>query len=215
MTIKLLVVGGETSKKEVTLRRPRTVVGRKKGCKIRIQSEAVSRIHCSLVTQGGRLTAKDLGSSNGTFVNGHPIKEQVLQAGDTLQIGPIKFQVQIIGSPTAGDRPAASEPEPTVSVPIDDDEVVFFETEEPAAAEAADELVKAEMIEEAKDADANVEFVTEGKSAAVPPSENIFVQDDDPAFNADDFVFPESVLDEGAGYRLADGSLPGQSKKKK
>jgi pSer/pThr/pTyr-binding forkhead associated (FHA) protein len=214
MTVKLLVVNDGTSKKEVTLRRPRTVVGRKKGCKIRIQSESVSRIHCSLVMAGGRLTAKDLGSSNGTFVNGHRIKEQVLQAGDTLQIGVIKFQVQIIGSPTAGERPATGEAEPTVAVPVDDDEVVFFETDEPATAAAADELIEAEMIEEAKDADANVEFVTEGKSAAVPPSENIFVQDDEPTFNAEDFEFPESILDEGA-YRLADRSQPSDPKKKK
>jgi len=214
MTVKLLVVSGHTSKKEVTLRRPRTVVGRKKGCKIRIQSESVSRIHCSLVTQGGRLTAKDLGSSNGTFVNGHKIKEQVLQAGDTLQIGVIKFQVQIIGSPAAGERPTAGEPEPTMAMSIDDDEVVFFETEEPEPAEGSDELIDAEVIEEAKDADANVEFVTEGKSAAVPPSENIFVQDDEPAFNADDFEFPDSILKEGA-YRLADGSQVDRSKKQK
>lgn len=214
MTVKLLVVSGETSKKEVTLRRPRTVVGRKKGCKIRIQSESVSRIHCSLITQGGRLTAKDLGSSNGTFVNGHRIKEQVLQAGDTLQIGVIKFQVQIIGSPTAVERPAKGEPEPTVAVSVDDDEVVFFETEEPEPVKGADELIEAKVIEEAKDADSKVEFVTEGKSAAVPPSENIFLQDDEPAFNADDFVFPDSVIDE-TGYRVADSARPGHSKKKK
>ena len=214
MVVKLLVVGGATSKKEVTLRRPRTVVGRKKGCKIRIQSESVSRIHCSLVTQGGRLTAKDLGSSNGTFVNGHRIKEQVLQAGDTLQIGPIKFQVQIIGAPTAGERAARGAAEPTVAVPIDDDEVVFFETDQPEPAAGSDEPIDAEMIDETVNADARVEPVTEGKSQPVPAAENIFVQDDEPAFNADDFVFPDSLLDEG-GYKLAERSQVDRSKKKK
>jgi pSer/pThr/pTyr-binding forkhead associated (FHA) protein len=213
MVVKLLVVGGDTSKKEVTLRRPRTVVGRKKGCKIRIQSEAVSRIHCSLVTQGGRLTAKDLGSSNGTFVNGHKIKEQVLQAGDKLQVGPITFQVQIIGAPTANERAARGAAEPTVAVPIDDDEVVFFESDQPEPTQDADEPIDAEVIDETVDADARAEPLTEGKSQPVPASENIFFQDDEPAFNADDFVFPESVIDE-AGYKLAERSKIDRSKKK-
>ena len=214
MTVKLLVVSGHTSKKEVTLRRPRTVVGRKKGCKIRIQSESVSRIHCSLVTQGGRLIAKDLGSSNGTLVNGRRIKEQALQAGDKLKIGPITFLVQIIGAPTSTDRPPAGEPEPTMAVQTDDDEVVFFETDQPEPTDDADEPIDNEVTEKGEAADANVEPVTEGKSQPVPPSENIFVQDDDSPFKADDFVVPESVLDEG-GYRLADRSRVDRSQKKK
>jgi predicted component of type VI protein secretion system len=214
MTVKLLVVSGDTSKKEVTLRRPRTVVGRKKGCKIRIQSESVSRIHCSLVLANGRLTAKDLGSSNGTFVNGRRIKEQELQAGDKLRVGVITFMVQIIGAATLADRPAQVEPEPTMAVAMDDDEVVFLENDQPEPAAGDDELVSAELIDEPADADADAEFVTEGKSQAVPPAENIFVQDDEPTINADDFVIPDSVLDEGAGYKLADSSRPGQPKKK-
>jgi predicted component of type VI protein secretion system len=212
MTVKLLVVGGETSKKDVTLRRPRTVVGRKKGCKIRIQSESVSRIHCSLVLADGRLTAKDLGSSNGTFVNGRRIKEQELQAGDKLQVGVITFLVQIIGA--TAERPDQVEPEPTMAVAMDDDEVVFLENDLPEPAAGAEELVAAEMIDETDDADADLEFASDGKSAAVPASENIFVQDDEAAINADDFVIPDDVLDEGAGYRLADRSRPGQSRKK-
>src|SRR5262245_65132377 len=86
MIVKLVVIQGSTKVKEVTLRRPRTVAGRKKGCKLRISSELVSRIHCSFIRTPTRLSIKDLSSSNGTFVNGVRVTEAALKDGDVVQI---------------------------------------------------------------------------------------------------------------------------------
>ncbi len=45
------------------------------------------------------LVAKDLGSSNGTYVNGTRIAEAELKAGDRLRVGPVTFVVQVDGQP--------------------------------------------------------------------------------------------------------------------
>ena len=212
MVVKLLVVQGDSSLKEVRLRRPRTVVGRKKGCKIRIRSDLVSRIHCSLVTQDGRLTVKGLGSSNGTKVNGMRVKEAALQAGDTLQVGPIKFLVQVIGVPASGER-IEDEHEPTMSVSMGDDEVVFFEREDGVAGEGEPDLVDAEVIEEV---DEKVELVRSQEThEPVPHQDSIFSQDSDQSANADNLIFTEDVEAGASAYPVADDPRTDSRKPKK
>jgi pSer/pThr/pTyr-binding forkhead associated (FHA) protein len=53
------------------------------------------------------LRVRDLGSANGTIVNGKKIKEAVIQPGDQLRIGPIGFVVQVDGKPEKITPPAA------------------------------------------------------------------------------------------------------------
>jgi pSer/pThr/pTyr-binding forkhead associated (FHA) protein len=59
----------------------------------------VSREHCELVIEDGKLIVHDVGSSNGTFVNGESIDEIELSAGDQLRVGPVTFVIQINGEP--------------------------------------------------------------------------------------------------------------------
>lgn len=78
-----------------------------------IPTRDVSRQHCALVVKNAAVYAKDLGSANGTFVNGKRIAEAQLKPGDRLRIGPVTFVVQIDG------RPADIKPEnaaPTTAV---------------------------------------------------------------------------------------------------
>src|SRR5436853_2069462 len=71
-----------------------TVIGREKGCKIRIPSNSISRQHCRLSVLNDMLTVKDLGSANGTFVNEAKIGElSYLKPGDVLRVGPYRFLV--------------------------------------------------------------------------------------------------------------------------
>ncbi len=72
-----------------------TVVGRQQECDLCIPLMVVSRKHCEINEDGGVLRVRDLGSRNGTLVNGKKIAEAVLNSGDTLQIGPVSFAVQI------------------------------------------------------------------------------------------------------------------------
>src|SRR5690606_27018585 len=55
------------------------------GC---IDDQGISRYHARIVYNSGRYTVEDLGSSNGTYVNGQPASETDLRNGDTLQLGP-------------------------------------------------------------------------------------------------------------------------------
>lgn len=78
----------------LTIRKTETVIGREKGCKIRIPSTAISRQHCRLAILNDLLTVEDLGSGNGTFVNEIRIAElSYLKPGDVLRVGPYRFLV--------------------------------------------------------------------------------------------------------------------------
>jgi two-component system, NtrC family, sensor kinase len=62
-------------------------VGRESHCNIHFRDSETSRNHAEFSFRDGRYWVRDLGSSNGTFVNESPITEQVLEGGDRLQIG--------------------------------------------------------------------------------------------------------------------------------
>lgn len=73
-----------------------SVVGREDGLPIALVGETtVSRRHAELLRSGDRLTVKDLGSTNGTFVNGVRVdSEATLRIGDTIQFGSARFRVE-------------------------------------------------------------------------------------------------------------------------
>src|SRR5213593_4413573 len=99
MDAKLVVAKGKTTLKEIPLAGLHTVIGRKNDCGLRIPSPLVSRQHCELSCSGSKLVVKDLGSSNGTFVNGTKVRGKELKSGDTLGVGPVTFIVQLDGEP--------------------------------------------------------------------------------------------------------------------
>jgi len=66
---------------------------------------SVSKRHCQLHHDGGILKIRDLGSRNGTILNGKPIDEAVVKAGDSIGIGPLAFVFQIDGRPETVTRP--------------------------------------------------------------------------------------------------------------
>lgn len=87
------------------------VIGRREDCDLRIALSDVSRKHCRLLLNDGGIAVEDLGSSNGTFVNGHRVQSVALEAGDTLQVGPVVFVLQVDGEPpTAEMHPIAHQP---------------------------------------------------------------------------------------------------------
>jgi predicted component of type VI protein secretion system len=112
MDAKLILSKGPARSRMVRLRHPETLVGRQRGCDIRIPSAEVSRRHCLLsFTQDG-LTIEDLDSANGTFLNNQPVTQrQVVRSGDELRIGPLTFTVQFAGSPPTKAAPETAVPE--------------------------------------------------------------------------------------------------------
>jgi pSer/pThr/pTyr-binding forkhead associated (FHA) protein len=89
--------GGDS--RPFTVKKDVTLIGRREDCDLRIAVGDVSRKHCRLIVSAGQVEVEDLGSSNGTFVNGTKISRAPVTAGDTIQIGPVAFVVQIDGEP--------------------------------------------------------------------------------------------------------------------
>jgi pSer/pThr/pTyr-binding forkhead associated (FHA) protein len=89
--------GGERRSFSVT--RDVTVIGRREDCDLRIPVGEVSRKHCRILRDGDTLRIEDLGSSNGTYHNGQRVQNAELSPGDSLQVGPVVFVVQIDGAP--------------------------------------------------------------------------------------------------------------------
>lgn len=78
-----------------------TVIGRREDCDLRVAIGNVSRKHSRVVLEGEVVRIEDLGSSNGTYVNGKKVRTSPLAAGDVVQIGPVTFVVQVGGNPSA------------------------------------------------------------------------------------------------------------------
>lgn len=76
-----------------------TFIGRRQDCDFCIPLTVVSRRHCEINLDSGKITVRDLASRNGTLVNGEPIEEAQVKAGDILKIGPVEFVVQVDGVP--------------------------------------------------------------------------------------------------------------------
>lgn len=98
----------------------RLLVGREESCDIRVQDAEASRRHCEVVWQNGAFVVQDLGSSNGTFVNGVQITAPTrLSAGDKIGVGQtvmvLELEPEIKPVPTPYDATPSAAP---VSAPV-------------------------------------------------------------------------------------------------
>lgn len=98
----------------ITVVRTLMVLGRHPHCDVRLHSTRVSRHHCCLSELGGELLVRDLGSTNGTRINGHRVSAGRLRPGDELCVADVRFRVE-------RDRP----PEATRSEPYPEAESVY------------------------------------------------------------------------------------------
>jgi pSer/pThr/pTyr-binding forkhead associated (FHA) protein len=78
--------------KEISLTKERTTIGRKPHNDIQIDNLAVSGEHAVIVTILNDSFLEDLGSTNGTLVNGQPIKKHFLQPNDVIELGKYKLK---------------------------------------------------------------------------------------------------------------------------
>ncbi len=79
----------------IDITREMTVVGRKEECDLRLDHKSVSKMHCVLVMTDGLLLLRDLGSTNGTRVNGQRVRRAALLPNDQLTIANFKFRVHL------------------------------------------------------------------------------------------------------------------------
>jgi hypothetical protein len=97
--ISLVIVQSSGRTQELAVNKPRLVFGRKEECQVRIPVSSVSREHCELRVEDDKAIVRDLGSSNGTYVNGERVQEKELAAGDLLAVGPMVFVLRVEGQP--------------------------------------------------------------------------------------------------------------------
>jgi serine phosphatase RsbU (regulator of sigma subunit) len=91
----LITLQGPDAGRKFSLTTNPTILGRQMECTICLDAKAVSRRHTQIVEEAGAYFVEDLGSSNGTFVNGSRITGRVpLTEHDTLQIGPYLFSLR-------------------------------------------------------------------------------------------------------------------------
>jgi pSer/pThr/pTyr-binding forkhead associated (FHA) protein len=99
MQAVLVMFRNDGERRSFSISREMMVIGRRQDCDLMIPLGEISRKHCRIIRDGDTLRLEDLGSSNGTFHNGTRIQEAVLEPGDTVQVGPVSFVVQIDGVP--------------------------------------------------------------------------------------------------------------------
>lgn len=90
----LAVIRGPGTGRQFTLDAEHSTVGRNPTSEIVLDHKTVSRRHAELYRHGGQLTIRDAGSSNGTYVNGSPVEQTTLTAGDEISIGVFRLALR-------------------------------------------------------------------------------------------------------------------------
>ncbi len=124
---KLILSMETTMLKEIPLNKERTTIGRKPHNDIQIDNLAISGEHAVVITILNDSFLEDLGSTNGTFVNGQSVKKHFLQNGDTIELGKyrLKFVSELPQQTNAADfektmilRPGAAKPPAPAPAPL-------------------------------------------------------------------------------------------------
>ena len=114
MHARLVSLDGQAS---IPLKNDITVVGRKRGvCDVFLDRGNVSKLHCLIIKTDGLLLVRDLGSTNGTLVNGQRVRRGALLPGDELSFASLNFQVQF-GADSGGPREVSAD-ERTEVMPV-------------------------------------------------------------------------------------------------
>ena len=80
-------------------------VGRSRTCDISVSDPSISRRHVVLTTSDGKILLKDLGSSNGTFINGDRVQDHgELRDGDALGLGDADLKIRVVSQNGVRDR---------------------------------------------------------------------------------------------------------------
>ncbi len=109
MSIELVLVTSDGEQRSFAVSRAR-IIGREEDCDLRVPVAEVSREHCRVEpNDSGGLSVEDLGSSNGTYINGMQIEEAEMSPGDVMKVGPAFMVLRVNGDPASIDNETAIE----------------------------------------------------------------------------------------------------------
>jgi pSer/pThr/pTyr-binding forkhead associated (FHA) protein len=111
MKLSLVVLtSGKSQGQAIPITLAQFLIGRDPQCNLRPASALISKRHCALLVKGDKIFLRDFGSTNGTFVNEKPVKDEVeLKNDDVLKVGPLSFSVRMEATP-AINRPTPAPP---------------------------------------------------------------------------------------------------------
>src|SRR5579859_252391 len=90
---RLVMLAGPTPGAEFPLDRERMTIGRAEDAGVSINHNSVSRLHCEVHALGdGRFEIVDKGSSNGVRVNGADLRRGIIEPGDVIELGDVRFK---------------------------------------------------------------------------------------------------------------------------
>jgi DNA-binding NtrC family response regulator len=92
---RLVVVSGKSSGRTCVSDGPRVVVGAHRSSDLILDDPTTSRFHCEVVVEAGRAVLRDLGSRNGTRLNGLEVREAILEPGTLLRIGDSEVRFEL------------------------------------------------------------------------------------------------------------------------
>lgn len=102
MPARLVSLDGRPS---LVLRHVLAVVGRDRACDLPIPSALISRRHCCLAVDGDGVAVRDLGSTNGTWINGVRVDEGDLRDGDELSLAHLRYRLEMSPGRAASPSP--------------------------------------------------------------------------------------------------------------
>lgn len=96
---------GPNPLREIPLTGDQFLIGRGNDCDLRLHNSEISRHHCLLRMNGQEISIADLGSANGTYVNGtRALSQTTLRTGDEVALGPCSFVVDLGDDPQWSER---------------------------------------------------------------------------------------------------------------
>jgi pSer/pThr/pTyr-binding forkhead associated (FHA) protein len=118
MKFALVVASGVHQGKVINVPGLQLIVGRDEGCHLRPASPAISKKHCAVFIRAGKVFVRDLGSTNGTFLNDEQVVgDREVIDGDRLKVGPLDFTVQVSGKSDSTPLPDSLKSVPSSSAP--------------------------------------------------------------------------------------------------
>jgi two-component system, cell cycle response regulator len=94
----LVIIYGDELGKLYNLSSSSAVIGRSSQCEIQVDQTSISRNHSKIMSTGKTVLIRDLGSTNGTYVNDQPIEEFALRDGDLIKVGRTIFKFLAAGN---------------------------------------------------------------------------------------------------------------------
>jgi pSer/pThr/pTyr-binding forkhead associated (FHA) protein len=104
---KLVILTQGMTDRAHELKADRTTIGRVEDNLFQINEPSVSSHHCEVLLRDNDVVIKDLGSTNGTFINNAKIAESALKPGQTLRLGNVELRLDT-GAPPASTAPASA-----------------------------------------------------------------------------------------------------------